>query len=66
MSKSYTTSVCFDVDGKWDHFEEIPYTEFIKAMENKLNELKSEKYFDAFDLVDITDYDEEDREEDNN
>jgi len=59
MSKSYTTSVCFDVDGNWDNFEEIPYSEFIKAMEDKLKELKREKYLDAFDLVDITEYDEE-------
>ena len=59
MSKSYTTSVCFDVDGDWENFEEIPYTEFIKAMENKIKELKREKYLDAFDLVDITDYDED-------
>jgi Ca2+-binding EF-hand superfamily protein len=59
MSKSYTTSVCFDVDGDWENFEEIPYSEFIKAMENKIKELKREKYLDAFDLVDITDYDED-------
>lgn len=58
MSKSYTTSVYFDVDGTWETFEEIPYSEFIKAMEKKLHELKREKYLDAFDLVDITDYDE--------
>jgi Ca2+-binding EF-hand superfamily protein len=59
MNRSYTTSVCFDVDGEWDNFEEIPYSEFIKAMENKLIELKREKYLDAFDLVDITEYDEQ-------
>lgn len=57
MSKSYTTSVCFDIDGNWDSFEDIPYSEFIKSMENRLKELKRERYLDAFDLVDITEYD---------
>ena len=60
MSKSYTTSVCFDVDGDWENFEEIPYSAFVKAMEDRLDELKKEKYLDAFDLVDITDYEDED------
>jgi Ca2+-binding EF-hand superfamily protein len=60
MSKSYTTSVCFDIDGNWDSFEDIPYSEFIKSMENKLKELKRERYLDAFDLVDITEYDNDD------
>jgi Ca2+-binding EF-hand superfamily protein len=59
MSKLYTTSVCFDVDGNWENFNDIPYSEFLNAMENKLKELKREKYLDAFDLVDITDYDDE-------
>lgn len=59
MNKSYTTSVSFDVDGNWENFTDIPYTEFLNAMENKLKELKREKYLDAFDLVDISEYDEE-------
>jgi Ca2+-binding EF-hand superfamily protein len=51
--------VCFDVDGDWESFEDIPYEKFIEGMESKLKELKREKYLDAFDLVDITEYDEE-------
>jgi hypothetical protein len=59
MNKSYTTSVTFDVDGNWENFTDIPYNEFLNAMESKLKELKREKYLDAFDLVDISEYDEE-------
>jgi Ca2+-binding EF-hand superfamily protein len=53
---TYSISVCFDVDGEWENFGQIPYEEFIRAMERRHNELKREKYLDAFELVDITDY----------
>jgi|LakMenE18May11ns_1017448.scaffolds.fasta_scaffold7270696_1 hypothetical protein len=56
---SYTMSVCFDVDGEWKHFEEIPYQEIIKALKKRADTLKDDISFDAFDLVDITEYDEE-------
>ena len=56
--RSFTTAVCFDVDGDWESFGEIPYEKFIEAMGNKLKELKQEKYLDAFEMVDITEYDE--------
>ena len=59
MSKSYTTSITFDVDGNWENFTDIPYSEFLLSMERKLKELKREKYLDAFELVDISEYDEE-------
>lgn len=59
MKRSFTTCVCFDVDGDWEDFSEIPYEKFIQALQDRLTELKREKYLDAFDLVDITDYDEE-------
>ena len=62
MTKSYTVSVSFDVDGKWENFEEIPYSEFLKAMEDRLRELKREKYLDAFDIVDVTCFGDEDEE----
>lgn len=58
MVRSFTTCVCFDVDGDWESFEEIPYEKFVEAMKNRLDELKREKYLDAFDLVDITEYDD--------
>jgi hypothetical protein len=53
---TYSISVRFDVDGEWENFGQIPYEEFIRAMERRYNELKREKYLDAFELVDITDY----------
>ena len=59
MSKSYTTAITFDVDGNWENFTDIPYSEFLLSMERKLKELKREKYLDAFELVDISEYDEE-------
>lgn len=59
MTKSYTVSVSFDVDGKWENFSEIPYSEFLKAMEDRLKELKREKYLDAFDIVDISSFGDE-------
>jgi hypothetical protein len=57
--KIFTTDVTFDVEGNWDRFEEIPYNEFINALEQRVKELKREKYLDAFGLVDITEYDDE-------
>lgn len=58
MPKKLTYSVCvtFDIEGEWEHFEQIPYEAFIHGLERRFNELKREKYLDAFDLVDITDY----------
>jgi hypothetical protein len=52
MKTNYMVDVAFTVEGDWENFEDIPFSELINGLQRRIDYLRKEGDKDAFGFCD--------------